>query len=218
MAATEDQSLVEVRVQQDVLAPYLERRGKSGLLFGVDYEQLVLKNFFSTDDGASYSDLFGTDAIPLVHFSVDYKYNFSLGALAIGGDFGMGSVSGKDSKKLDVTKYGIGVKYIADALMPEPYVAPYVGLNMWKIGTTDKNTTTGTSVSETTDIGYNYTVGIMIQLDWIDHDTAKQATFNYGLENTFLDIYATKYAKTNSESDINTETDFLWGAGLKLEF
>lgn len=216
MAATEDQPLVELRIPQDNLAPYRERRGTSGMYVGVDYESLVLKNFFSIEDGASYSDIFGSNGIPLIHISVDYKYNFSLGALTIGADLGMGSVSGSSSRKLDVMKYGIGAKYVMDALLPEPYVAPYVGINLWKIATKDKGITD--TVSETTDIGYNYSIGALIQLDWIDYDAAKQATFNYGLQNTFLDIYVTQYAKTNSEADINTETDFLYGAGLKFEF
>ncbi len=218
MAATEDQSLVEVSIPQDILSPYRERRGTNGMFFGLDYESLILKNFFSTSDGATYSDLFGSNAIGLIHLSVDYKFNFSLGALTIGGDIGMGSASGKVSpRKLDVTKYGIGLKYVADALMPEPFVAPYVGLNIWKMGT--KETVTSTeSVSESTGIGYNYTIGLLVQLNWIDYDDARQATFNYGLENTYLDIYATQYAKTDSEADVNTATDILWGAGLKFEF
>ncbi|QDK39553.1 hypothetical protein [Bdellovibrio sp. NC01] len=215
-ATNEDQSLVEVRIAQDVLAPYRERRGTHGFMFGVDYEGLVLKNFFSAIDGATYSDSYGSDAIPFIHLSLDYKYNFSLGSFALGADFGSGSIKGNADHSLDVTKYGAGLKFIADAILPEPYVAPYIGINAWQMATKDSNGTD--SKSETTGIGYNYTVGLLLQLDWIDYETAKQATFNYGLQNTYIDVYATQYAKTGDEADVNTETDFLFGAGIKFEF
>lgn len=208
---------MEMRVAQDALAPYRDRRGTNGMFIGIDYEPLVLKNFFSTEDGATYKDIFGSDGVPLVHLSIDYKFNFMLGALTAGADIGMGSITGNSSRKLDVMKYGGGARYVADALLPEPYIAPYVGVNFWKMQTKE-TLTSGDTISETTDIGYNYTVGLLIQLDWLDYETAKQATFNYGLENTYIDIYATQYAKTGNQADVNTETDVLWGAGLKFEF
>ncbi|MBV2168359.1 MAG: hypothetical protein KUL82_06595, partial [Bdellovibrio sp.] len=71
--------LVEVQHYQDNLAPYKERREDHGAYIGLDYEGLDLKNFISTLDGKSYDELFGTSPIPLVHLSVDYKYNFILG-------------------------------------------------------------------------------------------------------------------------------------------
>jgi hypothetical protein len=52
----------------------------------------------------------------------------------------------------------------------------------------------------------------------LDQDTAKESTFSTGLENTFIDLYITQYAKTESEDDPNTETDLGYGAGIRLEF
>ncbi|HWU43162.1 MAG TPA: hypothetical protein VN132_06980 [Bdellovibrio sp.] len=218
LAETEVQSpLVEVRVPQDTLAPYRDRRGTNGLMIGIDYEALVLKNFFSVEDGSTYSDLFGSDAIPFLHFAIDYKYNFFLGSLTFGPDYGTGTIS-KNGSSLDVERYGVGLRYIADILMPEPYVAPYVGVNAWRMSTVEKDNSTKFTGSNTTGIAYNYTVGLLVQLDWLDHDSAKQGTFGYGLQNTYLDIYVTQYTKTGDAADVDTETDLLWGAGLKLEF
>lgn len=215
--ATEAQGpLVEVRRSEDVLSSYRDRRQDHGVLIGLDYEALRLNKFFSTADGATYDSLFGSDAIPLVHLSIDYKFNNSVGSFTAGVDLGAGTINGNSDRSLDIAKYGVAVKYIMDNIWPEPYVAPYVGINFWKLSTKDKSSTA--TISEETGLGYNYTAGCMIQLDWIDYETAKQATFNYGLENTFLDVYVTKYAKTESNSDVNTETDLLWGAGLRFEF
>ena len=109
-------------------------------------------------------------------------------------------------------------KFIADVLFPEPYVAPYVGITAARLSFKEHDKTNKLDTSEETDICYNYTVGLLIQLDWIDYQAAKEATLDYGLQNTFLDIYMTQYAKTGNEADPNTETDMLWGAGLRMEF
>lgn len=215
----ETNQLVEVEIRQDNLAPYKERREDHGAYFGIDYEGLDLKNYISTLDGKSYGDLFGTDPIPLIHMNLDYKYNFMLGSLALGIDFGKGSISDNMSgsdRTLDVTKYGLGVKFTADMIMDEPYVAPYIGINFWQMELSESSPTD--SFSATTQMGYNYTIGFLFQLDWLDNETAKNTTFNWGLENTFIDVYATQYAATSAEDDPNTETDFLYGAGLRLEF
>lgn len=215
----ETSPLVEVQYQQDNLAPYKERREDHGVYFGIDYEALELKNYVSTLDNKSYSEMFGSSPIPLIRASLDYKYNFALGSLAAGVDFGKGSLtdnmSGSD-RTLEITKYGVGLKFTADMLMDEPYVAPYIGINVWQMEIAEKSPTD--SFSATTQMGYNYTVGLLIQLDWLDYQTAKNTTFDWGLENTFIDVYATQYAQTSAEDDPNTETDFLYGAGLRLEF
>ncbi len=217
--AVETSELVEVQHYQDNLAPYKERREDHGIYVGLDYEGLDLKNYISTLDGKSYGELFGTSPIPLVHLSVDYKYNFVLGSLSLGVDLGKGTLSDNRSgsdRTLGVTKYGVGVKYTADMILDEPYLAPYVGIVVWQMSLDEKSPTN--SFSATTQMGFNYTLGVLLQLDWIDYETAKNTTFNWGLENTFIDIYATQYAKTSAVDDPNTETDLLYGVGLRLEF
>ena len=213
-------ALVEVHLNRDILAPYKERRQKHGIYFGIQYEPLILKNYVSTlQSGVKYGGLFGDDAISLIHANMNYKYNFDLGSLAIGADVGTGEVQGSRSgtaTTLSVTKYGLNLQYTMDNIWPEPYVAPYVGINIWQMDISEKNPTT--SFSAATQIGYNYMIGVLIQLDWLDRDTAKESTFSTGLENTFIDLYITQYAKTESASDPNTETDLGYGAGLRLEF
>lgn len=213
------QGLVEVEVPQDVLANYRERRPHHGIYVGVTYEQFVPKEFISALDAKTYETMYGTDAIPLVGLGIDYKYNIAIGSLSLGVGAAMGSISdsrGGEDRKLDITKYALNARFTLDALMPEPYAAPYVGFSAYQMGVNDHNATT--NKSETTAVGYAYTVGVLLQLDWIDYDVAKQATFNIGLENTFIDLYMIQYAKAGSEADANMETDMTFGAGLRLEF
>lgn len=213
---TGDLPLVEVQIGQDNLAPYKERREQHGVYFGIDYEAIVFKNFISALDGQSYKTIFGEDTINLVQVGLDYKFNFAMGSLAAGLFYGVGKVDGENERILDIGKYGFSLKYSADNFMNEPYAVPYLALNFWQMSISEKSATD--SFSATTQWGYNYTLGFLFQLDWIDSETAKATTFNWGLENTFVDVYATQYAKTEAPDDPDTTTDFLFGAGLRLEF
>lgn len=211
--------LVEVELLQDNLAPYKERREDHGAYVGLTYEGLDLQNFISTLDLKTYGELFGNEPIPLLRVMIDYKYNLALGSLALGLDFGQGrlsdSMSGED-RSLEVTKYGIALKFTADMIFNEPYIAPYVAISFWQMGVSETSPTD--SFSAKTQMGMNYTAGLLLQLDWIDFESAKNATFLWGLENTFIDVYATQYAQTSASEDPNTETDFLYGGGLRFEF
>lgn len=211
--------LVEVELLQDNLAPYKERREDHGAYIGIAYEALNLKNFISTLDSKSYSQLFGEEGVPLMRLMVDYKYNFSIGSVALGLDYGKGrltdSLSGAE-RSLEISKYGLGLKFTADMILDEPYVAPYVGINFWQLGVTETSPTD--SFSATTQMGMNYTAGLLLQLDWIDYESAKNATFQWGMENTFIDVYVTQYAKTSAIDDPDTETGLLYGGGIRFEF
>ena len=212
-------SLVEVEVPQNTLADYRDRRLSHGMYVGLTYEQFAPKKFVSAIDAKTYSEMYGDEPIPLVGLNIDYKYNIGIGSLALGAGAAMGSISdsrSSEDRSLDVTKYAVNVKYTADVLMSEPYVAPYIGFSAYKMSVTDHSP--ATSKSETTSIGYAYTVGVLLQLDWIDYEVAKQATFNIGLENTFIDIYMTQYAKAGSDSEPNMETDMTFGGGIRVEF
>lgn len=216
LGAGANEAFVEVQTGQDVLAPYSDRRDPNGIMVGLDYEAIIFKSFVSTYDGSSYDRLFGAGSIPLVYASLDYKRNFILGSITIGLDFGVGKVTGASGSALEVSKYGGAIKYIADNFSKEPLAAPYVGLNIWKIQTVDDAITT--KITQTTGLGFNYTVGVLLQLNWIDLHTSRMAAINYGLENTYLNLYATQYLNTGSSADIKTETDMTFGAGVKLEF
>lgn len=218
---SEDPPLVEVELSQDNLAPYVERREDSGIYFGINFEAVDLKNYVSVLDGVnqSYYKVFGSDAVPLIKINFDYKYNTAMGSLAAGVDFGMGNLAGTETAvrhELSLMRYGVGFKWTLDNLWDEPYVAPYLGINFWQMGISEKTPTDSFSI--TTGIGYNYSLGCLFQLDWLDYDSSKTSTFSWGIENTFLDLYATQYAKTMSDKDPDTATDFLYGAGVRLEF
>jgi len=218
-AQDENNGLVEVQHYQDVLASYKERRGDNGFYFGVTYEPVVFKNYVSFLDGLSYGDIFGSSTLPMINVSFEYKRNMAIGSISGGFIYGGGQLSGDGSgekRTLAVSKVGLDFRYTADNFMDEPYAAPYFAYSMWKMGISEESP--NDKFNATTQIGYSYSVGVLLQLDWIDYDVAKKATFDYGLENTFIDVYATQYAKTQAADDPNTSTDFTYGAGLRMEF
>lgn len=213
--------LVEVQLNQDYLANYKTRRENHGIYYGLQYEALTLKNYVSPSTALKYSSQFNDEPIGLIQINMSYKYNMAIGSIALGAAYGMGSVSGNgggttDKITLDVTKYGLGLQLTLDMLMDEPYAAPYFGLNFSQMELTEK--TLNTSNSVTVDMVYNYTLGVLVQLNWIDSDVAREATFNSGLENTFLDFFITQYGSSEIAAGSNTETDMLYGAGIRLEF
>ncbi len=211
--------LVEVITRQDNLAPYRERREKHGGSFALGYEALLLSKYTSTLSNNTYKEVYGENPVPLIKLNIDYKYNADIGSAMAGLEFGKGSLTDDrigESRTLDIMKIGANFKLLADVIWDEPYVVPYIGLSVWQMDIGEKSPTD--NFSATTQLGYNYLLGLMFQLDWIDKDTAKNSTFNWGLENTFIDVYATQYAKTQAVDDANTETDFVFGAAFRMEF
>lgn len=216
-------NLVRVEYYQDNLADYRDRRENHGFMLGFDYTEVVFDKYMSALDNQMYLDLYGETSLPLIGISLDYKYNFSLGSVSLGLTAGFGSVGSPGSgeqRDMEVFKYGLGFKYIADNILPEPYIAPYFGMESWIMNITEKRSG-GTDIKTfngNTAIGFSYAVGILVQLDWLDPSTDANSNFSWGLENTFLDIYAMQFLRTMDEVDPDTSTDFTLGGGLRFEF
>ena len=219
MAEVEAPELVEVDMRGDNLSSYKVRRGTRGYYVGLHKEDVTFKSFTSAVDGKTYVQLFGDEPITLALLSANYKINGSLGSFAAGVEFGKGSIkdnlSGQD-RSMEVLKTGVSFKVTADMLFSEPYLAPYFGMSYWTLDISEASPTI--SFSEKTQPGMNYTAGILLQLNWLDLDASRTATFNWGLENTFLDFYITQYEKTSSVEDPDTTSETVYGSGLRLEF
>ncbi len=211
---------VEVYRDVDVFANYKDRRDNSGVLFSIDYHNLLPKSYLSTLDNSSFTDVYGENGVPMFEMQLAYKYNFSMGAIAIGAGYAMGTQTGVESNGKDatitITKPFLSATYIMDNIYEEPYIAPYGQVQMWQLGVQESSESN--SFSGSTELGFSYAGGLLIQLNSIDADTARTSIKTMGLENTYLDLYAIKYMKSQSANDADTESELTWGAGLKLEF
>jgi hypothetical protein len=212
--------IVEMRIPMDMEASYKKRRNTNGFMFGLNYENAEMYKYVSILDFTTpYQDMFGSSEIPIYNVQLSYKYNFSLGSLAATGTLGYGTYSSDISgtmRTLSFTKYGISASYVMDMLFDEPYAAPYVTFGVNQFNIMEKNG----EDSESTGIeaAYFYTVGVLIQLNWLDGAVSHAALKEYGLQNTYLDVFMTQFQPSLDAEDPNTETKFAFGAGMRMEF
>jgi hypothetical protein len=212
--------LVEFHYPIEVNTPYRERRETSGFMFSLGYENILLDRYVSIVDFTTfYQEMFGESEFPVYEINLSYKANFSIGALTANFGLGYGSISDDALgvvRSLTLTKYSVSGSYIMDAIFEEPYVAPYLTAGMMRIGLEEK-------MADTTEVGnidmlYFYQAGLLFQLNWLDSTISKKNIIDYGLENTYLDVFVVKFEPSSDVNDPDTSTDFSIGAGIRLEF
>lgn len=212
--------IVEMHIPIEVNQPYRIRRLDHGLMFGLNYENTQMINYVSIADFTTpFADMFGDIEIPIYNMNLGYKYNFLLGSLAANLGIGYGSYSSPDSgilRALTLIKYSASASYIADVLFKEPFVAPYVTFGVNQFNITEK--AGEVEYSHETQAAYFYTAGLLLQLNWLDEEVARKSLVDYGLENTYLDVFVTQFQPSIDPEDPNTETEYTFGAGLRLEF
>ncbi len=212
---------VDVIYAPDALEPYRERRGPWAFDFGISMEEFHPEDFTAGSDGATYKTMFGEVPIRLAQVAAGIKYNFFLGALNLDAQFGTGKVYDEGSglkRSLEVSKRGLSLGWTLDSIFAEPYVAPYVSAQVFEMDFEEKGSAVGDK-SGTTAPTSGFSLGVLIQLNSIDPtDAARVANSSYGLNNTYLDVFATKYNTSTSETDPDFETSMNIGAGLRLEF
>jgi hypothetical protein len=212
--------IVELHYPVEVNAPYKLRRNTNGFMFGLTYENLQMNNYVSIADfTTTYADMFGDTEIPMYGVQLSYKYNFALGALTANAGLGYATYTSPDSgtmRTLSLTKYTLSASYIMDVLFNEPYAAPYitVGATQWGIDEKAADVEYKTGI----ELAYYYTVGVLVQLNWLDDVVSRKALMDYGLQNTYIDLFVTQYMSSNDPEDPDTSTDYTLGAGLRLEF
>jgi hypothetical protein len=212
---------IDVIYAPDILEPYRDRRGPWAFNFGITAEEFHPKDFIAGSDGSTYEAMFGEVPIRLTQGSLGVKYNFFLGSLSVDGIFGTGKVYDEGSgigRSLEVTKRGLSFGWTLDSIFSEPYVAPYINAQVFELdfveagfGLEKKSGTTAPTSG--------VSVGLLFQLNSVDPtEAARVANAEYGLNNTYLDIFATQYNTSTSETDPQFETSMNFGAGLRLEF
>ena len=212
--------IVEMHIPIEVNQPYRNHRQDHGFMFGLNYENTQMFNYVSIVDFVTpFSEMFGDIEIPIYNMSLGYKYNFILGSLAANLGLGYGTYTSSDSgilRSLTFMKYSASASYIADTLFSEPYVAPYVtvGVNQFDI----TESAAEQEFSHGIQAAYFFTAGALFQLNWLDDEVARKSLVDYGLENTYLDVFVTQFQPSVDPEDPNTETEYTFGAGLRLEF
>lgn len=232
---------VTVEKTEDPNLPYKQRRGKHGVLFSIGMETIEPTEYYSlietTDVGIK--DLLGGSSMSMLNVELGYKYNFSLGSAYVIGAYATGSNSNTADaieRKLEVSRMNLSLGYQADMLFDEPWVVPYAQVGVHQFNVSEKRTTATTSDSNSasTEPSLNYRAGLLFQLNWIEKSidpmTHSDGIRSSGLENTFLDVYATWYEPSESSSgydpndatthnvDPDMRSEATIGVALKMEF
>ncbi|MBX2988132.1 MAG: hypothetical protein KF802_09565 [Bdellovibrionaceae bacterium] len=216
-----EEPLVEVRTMDNVFKSYKERRGTHGFLLSISGEDYLPKDYVSRIDAENFETMFGDSTMPVYSGEIGYKFNFVLGSLSALVGYGYGRVSfagSGEERVLEFHRTTGRLMYIMDNFLAEPYAAPYFSFGIYDLGIEEKIPTLDASFSGQTKIGTLMTAGLLLQLNWIEPDTSREAYIGAGLENMYLDLFVTQLNATTSDEDPNTQSGFNVGAGLRLEF
>ncbi len=201
------------------LVPYRFRRSDWGLYFGLGYSSYSPTKYSPNFVEASFSDVYSSPDVPLIEAQFTVKYNFTLGSIGI--DIGVGtyensSKSDLSESKLSFVPIRMGINFTLDNLLYEPYVAPYVSAGAYTVSFKE-------SLEDNSDNGFTqaapyFSGGIMLQLDWIDRISSRDAFDNGGVQNTFIFAEGRMMASSTADGDPDFGSAFHWNAGLRLEF
>lgn len=212
--------LIEVEFAPDLNLAYSERRGPRSALFSLRYEDYKPEKYFSQFDASSYGTNYGDKALPLMGLSLAWKRNFSIFSVTIDPSLSFGNIDGTDllgvDRSLSLTRYGIGFGIILDAMATEPWLVPYGEIQPLMFSWVEESN--GEEKSGTSEITFAYRAGLLIQLNKVDERAARSALVNYGLDNTFLDVFIHQHMTSESSNDVDLQSALSYGAGIKLEF
>lgn len=202
------------------LLSYRERRKRWGYTGSLGYSTFAPINYEPTiGANAEFTDLYSETAnSPLIELQFTVKRNLKLGSIAIEGSAGMYSTESTDDSveaELSITMFRLGLNLTLDNLFPEPWVAPYVSGGGYVIQ--KKESVASVSDNESTQVAPYFSVGMLIQLDWIDERSALNAYTNMGLENTFLFVEGRQLIQSSASGDSNFSTDLFATTGLRVE-
>ncbi len=207
------------------LLPYKIRRPKWGQQFGVSYSGYTPNNYKSDYIGAGsgivFSDLYGKAETPLIELAYGYKYNFDQGSLTAefgagyyGNTANAGTVIG--DSVLTIEPIRLGLRFTADNLFFEPYIAPYIEGGIYSVLYSEK--VGNVNFSGNTQLAPFYSAGILFQLNWLDPISAVTSYTESGLENSYVFLEVRQFMKSSAGKDPDFSNDPALGGGINFEF
>jgi len=215
-----DHGLVQILTKPVLSTPYRERRSGKSYFFEINADNYYPSDYTSKIDNQFFDVMYGSEDLTILQVEAGLQFNMSFGSLAFSLQYGKGSLEDDrlgSVRTIEVSKPAFKMAYQMDTLWDEPYAVPYVGLDLWKMSFAESLATTQTA-SFDTGIGMTYRAGVLLQLNWLDHESALTSYQDIGLQNTYLDLSINQYADSQNDSDPSTFSDYNWAAGLRMEF
>lgn len=215
--------MIDIIYPAQATAPYIERRQNYSIMFSVLSEPFMPTKYESPTDGAFYEELFGGKQMQMTSVELTWKYNLPIVSVGVGMTYGKANVQSDYSSilsGLDITKTSVCGTLFFDAIMKEPYVAAYGKIEYYNFDYLE--TADGfDDVSGKTAPSTAVSAGLLIQLNFLDPDPkiTQIGVSEDGMQNAYLDIFATQYSPSTAEDDpdFSNETTEI-GAGIRIEF
>lgn len=236
-SASDQIGVVAIEKQEDFSGSYKSRRTTHGALFSVNFEKFYPTDYRSLFNDAYIEEIIKEDRIDLIGIELGYKHNIGPISASVTGTISQGSINGAVAgvqRTLKIGKQGLSANIALDGVFEEPWLVPYAqfGAHQFSISETKLSGATEESMSDSTEVSYNYKYGILFQIDWIENLIDKSSKADRlrssGLENTFIDIYFAEHMASSNARDPSDLTSVAvdpnmfssgeLGLGLKMEF
>lgn len=201
------------------LVPYRYRRPTWGKTFSVSYSMYEPLDFTPNVVTDTFSNIYPTTTLPLIEVQFVFKRNMFLGSIGIeiaGGMYKTDSDKDLVDSTIQLIPVRLGATYVMDNLFMEPIVAPYISGGAYAIYYHESQD--AVSFKGTTQAAPYASLGVLLQLDWLDKGAAFNSYMDAGLENTFFMVEARKFFRSLNDNDPDFESDIHANLGLRLEF
>lgn len=206
------------------ILPYKVRRPKRGQQLSLTYSQYNPLNYQSDTTIAfqgNFAGLYGAAETPLIEATYDYRFNVILGSLAAEIGYGYYSNTANPNTvvgtaRLNVQPIRLAVRYTADNLFYEPYVAPYISGGVYSMLYSENYG--NVTFSGNTQPAPFYSAGVLFQLNWLDPISAVTSYTESGLENTYVFAEIRQFMKSSASKDPDFSNGPTLGFGISFEF
>lgn len=210
-------NLVEIEYAPIPSLSYQERKPDWGYTFGFQFRNYQPTGYVSSLDGAKYEQLFDQNVISIYGLRGGIRKSLGFTSMLAEASYATGSTTSNFSgaaTSLQLTELGVHLGLMIDTIMTEPFVAPYLYLDFAVIDFEEGYS--GNFASGGGNYTLGWTAGTLIQLNWLDKETAQKSLVQDGLNNTYIDLFIAQSQKSGGSEDLSTALN--WGAGVKLEF
>src|SRR5690606_11565170 len=123
----------------------------------------------------------------------------------------------------------LSLQWSLDTLFTEPYVVPYAIAGVYILDHEESKIEdvtnaegevepTVVTLKGTTAPALSYSAGLLIQLNILERQASLHSYKDWGLENAYLDLRITQYARSQRASDPEFGSAPQLGAGFRLEY
>jgi len=218
-SADEESLQIEMELKADPYATYAQKKSDWSSRISIGIENFMPETYISSLDQSTYTSLFGKNNIQLTILNFGGQYNTKIGSLFTEIFYGLGSISNATSQSsMAVTKYGASLGLFLDTMYTDPYVSPYLSGQIFASDWREADLTNGINTGSHIDMMMSYQIGLSMHLDKVDPIASHDAYVEYGLKNSFLDIFAMQILKSQNALDPNFSTSLNWGLNFRLEF